>query len=224
MYARGQLDKAMFLAARDYERIYATAMALPVKTIDPSAPVVSGGSGTADLVDAVKDAADRLARMEGRLRKQYVAEAVTLVREVLGDGLTVERAARKRGDADKDLAIKWWGGMLRRSLQELCPLPVRWLGLDVGLQGFHHDPPRDLAAGVVERFEGCRHADLVRVGKPHLRGDGRRDADLDQRRTDRLHRPAGGRGSADAGVLAPHGLRRLGVGQGMPCRRKARDR
>jgi hypothetical protein len=59
MYSRGQIDKAMFLAARDYERIYTVTMALPVKTIDPSTPVVSGGEGN-DAVDAVRAASDKL--------------------------------------------------------------------------------------------------------------------------------------------------------------------
>lgn len=128
MFARGQLDKAMFLAARDYERTYALAMALPLKTVDPSAPVVSGGGrGASGMVDAVRDAADRLRRMERRLSQRYGGEAVALCREVLGGGLTIERAAARRGDGDRQ-RVAWWGGMFRQSLRELaevCGFAVR---------------------------------------------------------------------------------------------------
>lgn len=119
MYARGQIDRAMFLAARDYERIYATAMALPVKTIDPGKPMVSGGAGSADVVDAVKDAADRLRAMERRIARWNGADAVSVIRGVLVHGLTVDRFARRRGHGDQ-LGVKWWGGTLRRALEELA--------------------------------------------------------------------------------------------------------
>jgi hypothetical protein len=120
MWMRGQIDKAMFSAARVYEQTYTAAMALKVKTVDPCAPVVSGGSSAADVIDGVLDATNHLERLEKGLRKRYGDEAVALVREVLGDGLTFEKAARRRGDGDRQRAVEWWGTMMRRCLQELA--------------------------------------------------------------------------------------------------------
>lgn len=119
MYRRGHMDKAMFLAARDYQRTYETAMAQAARSIDPSAPVVSGGGAGGDRIDGVIDAADALARIERRLSRRYGGEAVALVRQVLGQGFTIERAAQRRGDGDKS-RVEWWGGMFRRCLEQLA--------------------------------------------------------------------------------------------------------
>lgn len=118
MFARRFIDKAMFLAGRDYQSVYELAAALRIKTVDPSMPPISGGSG-GEAIDAVAAAADRLKRIEARLAKSYGAEAVQFVREVLGDGLTVERAAVRRGEGDRP-RVEWWGGLLRRCLRELA--------------------------------------------------------------------------------------------------------
>lgn len=118
MYARGQIDKAMYLAARDYQTVFETAMSLSVRGIDPSAPVVSGGAGN-EMLDAVAEATRRLARFERRLARQHGADGVAIMREVVGEGSTTERYAKRRGHGDKQ-AIGHWGFTLRRAMQTLA--------------------------------------------------------------------------------------------------------
>ncbi len=122
MYARGQIDRAMFAAARDYERLYATAAALPVRTADPTRPAVSGaGRGAEEAIDAVRRAAARLRRIETRLARRYGVEAVLLVRDVIGRGQPVHAAAAGRGEGDRPRR-EWWGGLLRRALAALAEI------------------------------------------------------------------------------------------------------
>lgn len=120
MYARGQIDKAMFLAARDYAAIYETAMSLSVRGIDPAAPVVSGGTGR-DTLEAVADAASRLKGIETRLRRPQGDDAVALVRDVLGQGSTIQHAAERRGEPTRQ-GVEFWGGRLQRALQQLAEI------------------------------------------------------------------------------------------------------
>lgn len=120
MHRRGWMDDAMFYAARDYQRTFETALALPIKTIDPSRPVVSGGTGrAAEVVDAVREAAVRMARIERGISRRYGAEAVAFCRDVLGQGLTIERAAHRRGDGDKE-RVRWWGTTMRKCLETIA--------------------------------------------------------------------------------------------------------
>jgi hypothetical protein len=123
MYARGQMGKPEFFAARDYAQTFATAMALPVKGVDPSAPVVSGGNNGHGAIDAVMAAGDRLKRIERGLSRAYGEAAVRLVRDVVGRGLTIEKATlRAMLSACDPAAVRWRGGLLRESLKELAEL------------------------------------------------------------------------------------------------------
>lgn len=126
MYARGQIDKAMYLGAIEYAGTFERAMALSVRGVDTSAPVVSGGSGN-DMVDTVAEAVRRLARLEARIRNDHGRAGVNLVRDVLGDGLTIERSAKRRGGGGRQ-AAEWCGGTLRRCMEvlaEACGHAVR---------------------------------------------------------------------------------------------------
>lgn len=118
MFARRTIDKAMFLAARHYEQTYDTAMSLKIKTVDPSMPPISGGTG-GNMIDAVRDARVIMRRMNRRLAKVYGSEAVTLVREVLGAGLTIQRVATTRGEGTKTGRL-YWGRLFGRCLRELA--------------------------------------------------------------------------------------------------------
>ncbi len=119
LYGQGLIDKAMFAAALTYERVYATAMALPVKTVDPGNPVVSGGGGAREAIDAVIAASNELERIETYLCNRHGSECIALVRAVAAQGLTVERFARERGETGR-VRVKWWGGLFRRALEVLA--------------------------------------------------------------------------------------------------------
>jgi hypothetical protein len=54
-------------------------------------------------------------------RRHRSDEGLTLIRDVLGRGVTIEAAARERGEASKR-RIDWWGSFFRRCLKALAVL------------------------------------------------------------------------------------------------------
>jgi hypothetical protein len=123
MFARHQIDRACFMAARDYENLYGTAAAVHLRSVDASMPPISGrrGDGFEAGVDAQRRAVKVLAQVEARLMRRYGDEGLQLLRDVLGRGCTIEVAARERGEATKD-RIGWWGSFFRRCLKVLAVL------------------------------------------------------------------------------------------------------
>jgi hypothetical protein len=53
---------------------------------------------------------------EAQLLKCHGIEALQLVRDVLGTGMTIESASAARGDTGK-VRVSWWGGLFRRALR-----------------------------------------------------------------------------------------------------------
>jgi hypothetical protein len=120
MFARHQIDRACFLAARDYQRIHELAAAVHVKSLDPSMPPISGGrNDDFEGVDIQRRAVNDLRRIEARVEKVYGGEGVQLVRDVLALGKPLERAAAERGDGSKQGA-RFLGGLFRRCLRCLA--------------------------------------------------------------------------------------------------------
>jgi hypothetical protein len=123
MFARRQIDEAMFSAAREYQSIYEKAKSLShVHSVDLTMPPISGIT-TDRLAGAMHgiEAADQLKRIETALEKRAGEDGVALVRDVLGAGKTIERAAAERGDRERR-RVEWWGGMFRRSLKHLAEI------------------------------------------------------------------------------------------------------
>jgi hypothetical protein len=123
MYARRQIDEAMFQAARRYQQLYERAESLGrVKSVDVSMPPISGIISGRDLVVAeVMEATNELKRIEKQLTQRAGEDGVDLIRDVLARGLTIEKASAMRGDADKT-RVAWWGGLFRRSLRHLAEI------------------------------------------------------------------------------------------------------
>lgn len=123
LFARHQIDRACFLAARAYAQLLETVDAVRLKSVDVSAPHVSGTRyDTAyESIAARRGAAKQLRSVERTLAKRYGAEGLMLTRDILGAGRTIETAARERGVADKQ-NLRWLGGLLRRCLRLLACL------------------------------------------------------------------------------------------------------
>jgi hypothetical protein len=99
MYARHQIDRASYLAARKYQSIHEVAEGTRIRSCDPSMPAISGGQGdAAEGIDHRLRARRDLERLEGQLAERYGREAVNLLRDVLGAGRTIQAAARDRGE------------------------------------------------------------------------------------------------------------------------------
>lgn len=62
--------------------------------------------------------------IERQLSRHFGADGVLLMRDVIGRGKTIERAARERGDDSKH-GVAWWGSLFRRCLHQLADGPDR---------------------------------------------------------------------------------------------------
>jgi hypothetical protein len=123
MFARRQIDEAMFNAAREYQQTYERARALQrLRSVDPSMPPISGAQSTPYEAAAMALAAtNELKRLEKALHARAGEDGVDLVRDVIGAGKTIERAAVERGDRERK-RVEWWGGLFRRSLKHLAEI------------------------------------------------------------------------------------------------------
>jgi hypothetical protein len=122
MYARRQIDDACFLAARHYQRSHEQAEALRrLRSVDLSMPPIQGAINQFEGVDMALKAAREIKRLDAGLHKRAGEDGVALLRDVLCHGLTIERAAKKRGDGNK-AKVSWWGGTFRRCLHHLAEI------------------------------------------------------------------------------------------------------
>ncbi len=121
MYARRQIDEASFQAARKYQRLSEfAAWAASVKSVDVSAPQVQGSTRNyAAGIDQALAARDELRQIEKQLSRKLGEDGVTLLRDVLGRGITIENATKERGESDGP-AVTWFGGFFRRCLRHLA--------------------------------------------------------------------------------------------------------
>lgn len=120
MFARRQLDKASFLAARDYQALAEVSESGRLRGLDLTSPPVSGrGHNNGAGIDAQHRATVALSRINNQLGRQHGGEGLWLVRDILVHGLTVEAAARKRGATTKQ-HTGFWGALFRQCLRCLA--------------------------------------------------------------------------------------------------------
>jgi hypothetical protein len=119
MYARHQIDEAMFSAARHYQHLTLRAGRVGnIQSVDLTAPVVSGGlrNQYAAMDDALR-ASRELTEIEAKVAIEHGEEGVSLLRDVVGREIRIADAARERGQGHM---TTWWGGYFRRSLRCLA--------------------------------------------------------------------------------------------------------
>jgi hypothetical protein len=121
MFARRQIDDAMFQAARRYQRLAdQAAWAASVKSVDIAAPQIQGAQRDyAAGIDQALAARDELQAIERQLGRKLGEDGVTLLRDVLGRGLRIEDAAKERGEGEP-VQVSWFGGFFRRCLRHLA--------------------------------------------------------------------------------------------------------
>ena len=61
---------------------------------------------------------DQRAKIEARIVTRFGREGLELMRDVLGSGMTLEHAARERGEVTKH-DVGWWGGLFRACLRSV---------------------------------------------------------------------------------------------------------
>ncbi len=88
--------------------------------MDIAAPNVQGSTRDyAAGIDQALAARDELRQIEKQLSRKLGEDGVTLLRDVLGRGITIENATKERGESD-GLAVTWFGGFFRRCLRHLA--------------------------------------------------------------------------------------------------------
>jgi hypothetical protein len=113
--ARETIDDAQFRAGRAWQADQEAAEIGAVQSLDPGRECVDGGRLSDPFTDRKHAAMARLARDRAMLGE--LANAV--IRDVLGEGLTVEQAAAARGFTDMRSRY-FYGRVLREALEALA--------------------------------------------------------------------------------------------------------
>lgn len=120
MRARHQIDNACFLAGRKYQDCYVLIRMGQIKSVDLTGGSIDGArSSFGALTDTQLRAARVLARLDTALSLRYGGEALLLVRNVLGESIAIEEAARMRGSMS-NREVRSWGWLFRKCLNELA--------------------------------------------------------------------------------------------------------
>lgn len=93
MHAAGQVDQCQYMAGRHWQKALELSEVGNVKAIDIGKEAVDGGSLADPISEPQRKAIHDLKRCDAKLG----AKDAALVRDVLGKGLTIADAARKRG-------------------------------------------------------------------------------------------------------------------------------
>lgn len=120
MHARHQIDQAEYLAGRAYQECYVKAQLSHYGSIsDLSEKGVDGGGRIEPLTEARQRALQKLRVIDHALGKRHGSEGVMLVRDVLGEGYSIEAAARRRA-SQSERSTRSWGWLFRRCLSVIA--------------------------------------------------------------------------------------------------------
>lgn len=115
MHNAGQVDDAMFMAGRHWQRAYELAEIGGASAIDPTKEAVDGGLVPEPFTDAQRKAVATLMGAKDKLGHY----GDMLVRDILGERMTVKIAAARRGFTS-ELAAKYVGRRFRECLETLA--------------------------------------------------------------------------------------------------------
>jgi hypothetical protein len=122
MYARRQIDRASYLASRQYQALYEQAAPTHMRSVDISMPPINGLRSAENYGPA-----DAQLRADARLKEVHVAlgrhcgvMGVQVLADVLAFGLTLEAVTLARDGAGDRQAARFWGGLFRHCLRHLA--------------------------------------------------------------------------------------------------------
>lgn len=120
MHARHQIDQAEYLAGRAYQECFVKAQLARYGSVgDMSQAGVDGGGRAEPLTESRQRALKRLRLIDTALAKLHGSEGVMLVRDVLGEGYSIEAAARRRA-SNSERSTRSWGWLFRRCLSVIA--------------------------------------------------------------------------------------------------------
>lgn len=117
LYSRSQIDDAQYRAGRDVERLFEASAVGRISGIDPGRIVVDGGQMPEAITDKQIRASNELLRAKAKLGE----EGYKLVRDILGDRLSVAKAAEYRGLMG-ERGSRYTGQRFRECLETLALL------------------------------------------------------------------------------------------------------
>lgn len=115
MHAAGQVDQCQYMAGRHWQKALELSEVGSVKAIDPGKEAVDGGQ----LADPISEPQQKAIRDLARVDKALGMDGAALVRDVLGKGLTVADAARRRG-LETESGRKYLGKRFRECLDTMA--------------------------------------------------------------------------------------------------------
>lgn len=118
MHARHQIDQAEYLAGRAYQECFVKAQ-LAYHGSDIGGVGGSNGNRTEPLTETRQRALQKLRVIDQALAKRHGTEGVLLVRDILGEGYSVEAAARRRA-SQSERSTRSWGWLFRRCLSVIA--------------------------------------------------------------------------------------------------------
>ena len=119
MHARHQIDQAEYLAGRAYQECYVKAQLARYGSITDLSQVGVDGGRSEPLTESRQRALQRLRVIDAALAKKHGSEGVLLVRDVLGEGFSIEAAARRRASTN-ERSTRSWGWLFRRCLSVIA--------------------------------------------------------------------------------------------------------
>jgi len=121
MRARRQIDKAQYQAGRDYQTLHTKACSGHVTSLDPTRTFTNFNGHSGTVTDDQRRCAELLRIVHIAVAKYAGHDALMLMRDVLAECMTIERAVRHRFGVSTvdDIArreMKHWGWLFRRTL------------------------------------------------------------------------------------------------------------
>lgn len=117
MLARGQIDKAMFSAGREWQRYHDNSQIGGIRAIDPTKEAVDGGRMAEPLSLRQMKASDEI----NLAKKELGYEGNRLISNILGDGKSIQEYAMSLG-LTSEREFNYIGRRLRECLDTLAKL------------------------------------------------------------------------------------------------------
>jgi hypothetical protein len=93
MYARHQIDRPEYLAARNYQELYATAQIGNIAAMNPCKPYVDGGTFSEFMTEKQRLAAKRLRAVDHSVVATFGSTGLLLVQAILIDKMNIAEVA-----------------------------------------------------------------------------------------------------------------------------------
>lgn len=122
MRARRQIDKAQYLAGRDYQTLHTIACSGRVTSLDPARSFTNFAGHNGGTTDEQRLAMRRLQSADKAVAHFLGIDALELMCDVLGEGIPINRAAHQRFgvSANDERETRFWAWTFRRTLDVLA--------------------------------------------------------------------------------------------------------